>query len=125
MISVMVNPDIINITNNIFECESIGGMLYPLNTNYTLKDKIFLLSHTEVNLSANPTLGIVTDYYNTHNTNADRIKYRKDNNNAGYWWLRTPHPSYAYVVRLVVTGGVLNGDIASNSYGCAPAWVIQ
>lgn len=123
-LNVLVNPEITYISNNTFEFQSLDGTSFSLNTNYTLTDKMFLLSHTEVNLSANPTLGSVLDYYNSYTNNSNRIKYRKDNGNADYWWLRTPYPAYASSVRLVTTSGA-SATRANYSYGAAPACVIQ
>ena len=33
------------------------------------------------------------------------------------WWLRSPNPSYCYVVRYVSSSGVLGGNNADNPYG--------
>lgn len=48
-------------------------------------------------------------------SNADRIKYLS--NTARYWFLRSPHPSYAGNVRSVNTGGSLSYINASSAYG--------
>ena len=85
---------------------------------------MFLLSHTEVNLSSSPNIGSILDYY-VNADNTKRIKYRKDNNNAYYWWLRAPYPSYAYAERYVTSAGSLNSSGAHNSRGSAPACIIQ
>ena len=125
-INVLATPEITHITNNLFEYTSLDGRTFALNTEYKINtDKVFLLSHTEVGLSSAPNIGTVLDYYSTHNTNNDRIKYRIDNGNAYYWWFRTPYPSLAGNFRRCLTSGALGSNVASNSYGVAPAHIIQ
>ena len=125
-INVLATPEITHITNNLFEYPSLDGRTFALNTEYKINtDKVFLLSHTEVGLSSAPNVGTVLDYYSTHNTNSDRIKYRIDNGNAYYWWFRTPYPSHAYYFRRCLTSGALSVDNASYSLGVAPAHIIQ
>lgn len=117
-------PNIQTVANNLFETTGYDGKSFTLNTAYDIKDKIFLLSHTEVNLSTSPNVGSVLDYYDNA-TNAKRIKYRADNGDAYYWWLRTPYPTGAYYVRGVNTTGALSGSTASGSIGVAAACIIQ
>lgn len=125
-INVLATPEITHIANNIFEYPSLDGRTFTLNTEYKINtDKVFLLSHTEVGLSASPNIGTVLDYYSTHNTNNDRIKYRIDNGNAYYWWFRTPYPTYASIFRFCSASGALNYSGANGSYGVAPAHIIQ
>ena len=74
--SVLATPEIEYITCNEFEFGSIGDIPFKLQTPYTIaEDKIFLLSHTEVNLSSAPNVGTVLDAY-VGAGNADRIKKR-------------------------------------------------
>ena len=125
-INVLATPEITHIANNIFEYTSLDGRTFTLNTEYKINtDKVFLLSHTEVGLSASPNIGTVLDYYSTHNTNNDRIKYRIDNGNAYYWWFRTPYPTSANNFRLCYASGALNDSNANLSFGVAPAHIIQ
>lgn len=125
-INVLATPEITHITNNVFEYPSLDGRTFALNTEYKINtDKVFLLSHTEVGLSSAPNVGTILDYYSTHNTNNDRIKYRIDNGNAYYWWFRTPYPSYANLFRYCLTSGALYLSGAFNSSGVAPAHIIQ
>jgi hypothetical protein len=125
-VNVLATPEITHITNNIFEYPSLDGRTFTLNTEYRINtDKVFLLSHTEVGLSATPNIGTLLDYYSTHNTNDDRIKHRIDNGNAYHWWLRTPYPTYAHYFRYCSTSGALNYSIAYSSLGVAPAHIIQ
>lgn len=123
--SVIATPEIEYITCNDFEFGSIGDIPFKLQTPYTIaEDKIFLLSHTEVNLSSAPNVGAVLDAY-VGAGNADRIKKRTSNNTAYSWWLRTPNPSSAYNERNVHTSGALNYNVANHAYGAPAACIIQ
>lgn len=124
MKAVLATPTVNCITNNLFEYPSLDGTTFSLQTAYTVRDKLFLVTHTETNLSATPNIDSVLAYY-TNAQNADRIKYRKDNGNAYYWWLRTPSPTTAHSVRFVSTSGALSGNLAFNTYGSAAACIIQ
>lgn len=125
-VNILATPEITHIANNKFEYPSLDGRTFTLNTEYKINtDKVFLLSHTEVGLSATPNIGTVLDYYSTHNTNNDRIKYRIDNGNAYYWWLRTPYPTSANGFRGCSASGALSSDNANSSNGVAPAHIIQ
>ena len=116
MRSVLATPTINCITNNLFESPSLDGMTFTLQTAYTVKDKLFPVTHTEVNLSSTPNIDSILSYYNGAG-NADRIKYRADNGNAYYWWLRTPNPTLANNERNVNTSGALNNNNANNTNG--------
>lgn len=124
MKAVLATPTVNCITNNLFEYPSLDGTTFSLQTAYTVTDKLFPVTHSEINLSASPNVNSVLDYY-VGKGNADRIKYRKDNGNAYYWWLRTPLPTYATNVRLVLTSGALNNSNATNTHGSAAACIIQ
>ena len=121
---VLATADITTIANNVFETTGLDNVGFTLNQPYAVKDKIFILSHTEVNLSSSPNVGSVLDYY-VNADNTKRIKYRKDNNNAYYWWLRVPLPSYGHGVRLVSTSGALGYGNAYGISGVAAACIIQ
>lgn len=123
--SVIGTPEIEYITCNDFEFGSIGDIPFKLQTPYTIaEDKIFLLSHTEVNLSSAPNVGTVLDAY-VGAGNADRIKKRTSNNSAYTWWLCTPNPSLANNERIVDSSGALSGNYADNTGGAAAACIIQ
>ena len=124
MKSVLATPTVNCITNNLFEYPSLDGTTFSLQTAYTVTDKLFPVTHSEINLSSSPNVNSVLDYY-VSAQNADRIKYRKDNGNAYYWWLRTPLPTYARNVRFVYTSGALYNNSANNTYGSAAACIIQ
>lgn len=124
MKAVLATPTVNCITNNLFETGGIDGTPFTLQTAYTVKDKLFLVTHTETNLSLTPNVDSVLAYY-TNAQNADRIKYRKDNGNAYYWWLRTPHPTVASYVRFVLTSGALNYSGTGSTLGSEAACIIQ
>lgn len=124
MKAVLATPTVDCITNNTFETGGIDGTPFALQTAYTVKDKLFPVTHTEVNLSSTPNVDSVLSYY-TNAQNADRIKYRKDNGNAYYWWLRAPYPSYAYNLRFVTSSGALSNRFANYTYGGVAACIIQ
>ena len=117
MVAKIATPTITCITNNLFETG------FALNTQYTVKDKIFLLTHTEVGLSDNPNIGNTLAYY-VGAANSKRIKYKTDNT-AQHWWLRTPYPSLASYERIVGMSGALNNYAAGNHTGAAAACIIQ
>jgi hypothetical protein len=124
MKSVLATPTVNCITNNLFEYPSLDGTTFSLQIAYTVTDKLFPVTHSEINLSSSPNVNSVLDYY-VSAQKADRIKYRKDNGNAYYWWLRTPHLTYANNVRSVLTSGALYDSGASGTYGSAAACIIQ
>jgi hypothetical protein len=95
-------------------------------------EKVFLISRTEA-YTGNEIAGgegKAYAYYSNYSdlaaagTGADtnRIKYRAGA--AKYWWLRSPFVGNAYVVRSVIPSGALNSNVATYSFGVAPACVI-
>ena len=88
---------------------------------YTLTDKFFLPSRTEIfgtNELTNYPEGEQFAYY-VGATDADRIKYRAGS--ARSWRLRTPYNYYAHHVRHVITTGALTNYYASTALGWSPA----
>ena len=88
------------------------------------EELFFLLSRSEVYNSAEISgvnEGSVYSYYKNA-TDAERIKML--NGSARGWWLRTPHASHAYSVRVVSTSGALNSSNANGTNGVAPACCI-
>lgn len=85
----------------------------------TIEDKIWLASRSQVfgTLENNINEGAEFPYYEE---DADRRK-KTQAGTARYWWLRSPYSGYAYVERIVHTGGSLSDSHASNSIGLAPA----
>lgn len=124
-ISVLATPTIPNVANNVFEYPSLDGTTFTLNQEYSIStDKLFLLSHTEIGLSSAPNTGTLLAYYNGKG-NSDRIKYRKSNGNAQYWWLRAPYPSLANRARDVSPSGALSNSYAYINGGVSAACIIQ
>lgn len=126
LVSVMATPEIKSRANSYFETTSLDGTTFTLSTDYTINtDKMFLLSPMEVNFNTtDTTIGTTLDYYIGADNNK-RIKIRKSNNTAYYWWLRTPYPSITNYVRYVLTSGALSNYSAHGSLGAAPACIIQ
>lgn len=92
---------------------------------YTLTDKFFLPSRTEIfgdNELTNYPEGEQFAYY-VGATNADRIKYRRGS--AQLWWLRTPGYYHAFYVRTVNTSGALGTNHANLALGWVPACKIS
>lgn len=124
--SVLATPTVPCYTNSTFEYgNGPDGTAFTRNTAYNVKDKLFLLSHTEVNLtSGTPAVGSVLPYY-TGAADAKRIKYRKDNNSAAPWWFRVPFPSVGNYFRSCPSSGALDNNSAYGAFGLAAACVIQ
>lgn len=93
---------------------------------YTTRDKFFLASRVELGLGAENSIseGSVFQLYSGA-AQADRIKYDLSSpGTARYWWLRSPVPWNAYVVRYVHPDGSLGTSSAYSGSGAAPACVI-
>ena len=117
--SILVPVDHICARNTVFEFDGVVG------GSYTVRDKIFIPSMTEVGFGSNNGIaeGTVMQLYAAA-TNADRIKYDSINPTVSRtWWLRSEHPSIAGHARGVYDGA-LNHNSAYNGYGLAPACVI-
>lgn len=92
-------------------------------------ERFFLLSRSEV-YGGNEVAGgegAAYSYYADYSdlsgagigADTNRIKYR--NNAAQFWWLRSPNVPTAGNVRSVITTGIVTSNIATNSFGVAPA----
>ena len=108
-------------TNNVYE---LAG--WTLNTAYNVEDKFFLASRNEMGWGTeNVAEGTVFKAYDGAE-NVDRIKYDLSaQSTARTWWLRSPYPGYAHVVRRVDTDGSLNDHHAYNGRGAVAACVIM
>ena len=106
-------------TNNIFEID------YTTGSSYTIKDKVFLLSMTELGWGNNNNIaeGSLLDLY-VGASNADRIKYDISSGVARYWWLRSCYPGSAYLGRFVYADGSLHIYGALYGLGLVPAFNI-
>lgn len=88
-----------------------------------MSDRIFLLSASEVGFSVN---GIVKDeggMYALYESHRFRKIKDLDGDEVSYW-LRSPHPSYSYNVRIVSPSGELYDSGAYYADAVAPACVI-
>lgn len=112
--------DIVTARNTVYEMsDTLGG-------SYTTRDKVFLLSMAELGLGKNDTIaeGTVLPFYDGA-TQVDRIKYDVASpSTARYWWMRSPTPWSASIVRNVYPDGPLNNYYASSGFGAAAACVI-
>lgn len=104
-------------TNSIFETD------YSTNSSYTVRDKVFLLSMTELGWGNNNGIaeGSLLDLY-VGASNADRIKYDISSGVARNWWLRSCYPGNAYYGRLVTATGSLDNYLALYGFGLVPAF---
>ena len=96
----------------------------------TLTDKIFLPAAKEYGLTgyarAEENSALTTyQWYQTHNTNTDRIKYKNGNlTSDGAYWTRSPFSGDTSIVVIVSRGGRENDSYTSDSVRVAPvfAW---
>lgn len=71
---------------------------------------------TAVGADGNPAFTGAYPFY-VGATNADRIKVQAGTSTARYWWLRSPVPSFAGLVRVVFTSGALYYRVAYGTFG--------
>lgn len=117
--------DIPNITNDVYETAP-----FETNKHYTHTGYFFLPSRKEVygtEENANETDETQMPYYaEIGTTDADKLLYAKGAYTASTYWLRTPHASNAYDVRVchAGNGGALNVNNATSSRGAAPLAIL-
>ena len=108
----------VEVKTALCDCDKVGGATYDITY-----DKVWLQSMTEIFGSNNNGIAEGSQLaYWIGATDADRIKY--ENTTARYWWLRSPNPTNAHVVRCVGTSGVLNSYDADGAVGAVPACCI-
>ena len=118
-IGVIKETNHLNRTNRVYD--SLG-----VKIPYSTDDKFFLLSQEEVGFNSEDNIicGTCFDYY-IGAENIDRIKYDINNGTtARWWWLRTPHPSYAYGERGVGSTGSLGSSDGYSGGAVASACTI-
>lgn len=112
-------------TNTTYECPASMGGLTTRGNRYTVTAKFWLASEKEIFGSQQGTSveagDAVFDYYKNAAA-SDRIE--RYNNSARFWWLRSPY-SNAGSERYVNSGGTVNGNVATSSYGVVPACKIS
>lgn len=117
-LAVVGTAKITNRTNSLYEEEG------NTQQNYYTEDKFWLASRSEVYGGSESGLSDGTQFpYYVGTTNAEKIKYNTSGA-ARSWWLRSPYPSHAVVVRSVFTDGSLGYVNANSSTGVAAACVI-
>lgn len=111
-------------TNNVYECSDYTDFPTEAGQKYTLTDKFYLPSQTEL-FGTSTTLvsddSILFPYYEGA-TSADRVKYLKST--ANHWWTRSPRSISPTLMHVVVRDGGLSNHNTSNNYGCVPAFTI-
>ncbi len=109
----------VEVKTALCNCDRVDGATYDITY-----DKVWLQSVTEVFGNANNSIseGVRLAYWNG-STDADRIKY--NDGTARYWWLRSPHPISAYVVRGVSLPGSMGTIKASDGAGVVPTFCIK
>jgi hypothetical protein len=122
-----IDPEFLSVLGFVKKTTALNTITDGGGTEIT-SEKVFLLSSTEAYFGGSE--GTAYPYYSDFSDNGsastgadtNRIKYR--NGTAKYWWLRSPHAGYAYIVRLVTPSGALYDTNATTSYGVAPACCI-
>lgn len=120
-----------NLLENITIKSSTGGTTYTGQS--TSANKLFLLGYNEVTTkSLTPQYQDETvnngitfgryDYYNTHTTGSDRIKYEVGTSTAQAWWLKSPKSGVAVSASSVFEGGVVTNFIANYNFYVSPVW---
>ena len=104
---------------------------YATGSEYQTKDKMFLLSYSELYMGAfsGHTDEAAYDYYSKYSdlsgagegNDSNRIKVTIGTSSAPYWWQRTPRANNANDVLLVSPAGSIDGGGAYGSHGVAPA----
>lgn len=124
-VNIIATPTIDIKTNSYFEVNSLDGTAFSVNQNYTVQDKVFLLSPTEVGSTSTLDTGIgpLLDYY-VDASNNKRVKYNSSNTTTT-WWLRTPYKWSCCENRSVATSGSITYAKECVQQGVAIACVIQ
>lgn len=117
MKSVLATPTIPCRTNNVFETGEINGSPATLNTAYTVRDKMFIPSHTELGLTSTPAMGSRWSYFST---SAQTRRVRTYNGTATAYITRNPVSSTAEKLGGITTTGAESAGIAYLGYGSTP-----
>lgn len=126
-----VDPEFVSVLGEVKKVTALNNVSDGGGSEET-DEKVFLISSTEAYMGNEIAggEGKAYAYYSNYSdlaaagTGADtnRIKYRAGA--AKYWRLRSPHVITANSTRYVYPSGALNGNVATLSYGVAPACVI-
>ena len=98
------------------------------STNFTTTDKLYLLSLKEIGINYSRDSARrntrVMDYYSANSNNASRVKY-DTNENAVYWWLRTPSSNSSNYFYTATNTGSYSDVSPTTNRGVAPAFRIS
>lgn len=125
MKSVLATPTIPCLTNNVFETGDIDGTPFALDTAYTVRDKMFIPSHTELGakFSGVPTIGSTWSYFST---GASTKWPRTYNGTSTSYWLRSPkNDSSTDFYTWNSAGHFSTKEASTTSYGVICACTIQ
>lgn len=124
MKSVLATPTIPCRTNNTFETGEIGGTPFALDTAYTVRDKMFIPSHTELgaNISGVPTIGSTWSYFST---GASTKRIRTYNGTATTYWLRSPKLTSSTILYVVDPENMSEKEASMTPTGVVCACTIQ
>lgn len=92
--------------------------------SYKTVDKMFVLSASELGFTGSNIKdeGAVYPFFDGHPEN--RKKTDAESGDESFYWMRSPYPFYAYIVRFVTPSGSLSSYRASGGLGAAAACVI-
>lgn len=111
-------------TNNVYECSDYTDFPTEVGKKYTLTDKFYLPSQTEL---FGTTTNVVEDGtslfpYFEDATDTDRIKYLKSV--AQHWWTRSPRTVSATLTHVVLDSGALSNSHTASEHGVVPCCTI-
>lgn len=105
----------------------INGNGYTKTTTYGadgLSTQIFLLSPTEINVSKEPAVGSVLDYFVDVGLGDSKHKVYYSNGSTGYWWTRVPTSNSTTYSYCVSSMGNTADRTCSTSFGIRPALIL-
>lgn len=110
--------------NEVYECSDYTDFPTQVGKKYTLTDKFYLPSQTEL---FGTTTNLVADGtrlfpYFEGATDTDRIKYLKST--AQHWWTRSSRSNSPTLIHAVLRTGALSSNNANNEYGIVPCFTI-
>ena len=125
--STVYNALPVELQGAIEDTTVVSGHGSDESTNFTTTDKLYLLSLKEIGInysrdSARSNTRVM-DYYSTNSNNASRIKY-DTNDNAVYWWLRTPSSNSSNYFYTATNTGSYSDVSPTTNRGVAPAFRI-
>ena len=93
---------------------------HDYQTEKILNDKIWLPSYREMNFPDDQYAPVEGSVFNYYIGASDSKRIKKFNNNAVYWWMRTPYTNYTdYAWGVSSSGGSYSYHYVTNSIGVA------